>query len=52
MTIGVVPSTLKEEVMKLCAMTSKENKMHIERENRSVFPKVTQVSDVVHGPLV
>jgi hypothetical protein len=26
--------------------------MHIERENPSVFAKVTQVSDVAHGPLV
>jgi hypothetical protein len=26
--------------------------MHIERENPSVLAKVTQVSDVAHGPLV
>jgi hypothetical protein len=33
-------------------MATKENKMHIERENLSVLDKVTQVSDVAHGPLV
>jgi hypothetical protein len=32
-------------------MSSKENKMHIERENLSVLTKVIQVSDVAHGPL-
>jgi hypothetical protein len=37
--------------MKLCVMATKENKMHIERENLSVLAKVTQVSDVAHGPL-
>jgi hypothetical protein len=26
--------------------------MHIERENPSVLAKVTQVSDVTHGPLI
>jgi hypothetical protein len=29
-----------------------KKKMHIERENHSVLAKVTQVSDVAHGPLV
>jgi hypothetical protein len=38
--------------MKLCVITTKENKMHIEIENLSVLAKVTQVSDVAHGPLV
>jgi hypothetical protein len=32
-------------------MATKENKMHIERENLSVLVKMTQVSDVAHGPL-
>jgi hypothetical protein len=33
-------------------MATKENKMHIERGNFSVLAKVSQVSDVAHGPLV
>jgi hypothetical protein len=32
-------------------MDTKENKMHIERENLSVLAQVTQVSDVAHGPV-
>jgi hypothetical protein len=31
-------------------MATKDNKMHIERENLPVLAKVTQVSDVAHGP--
>jgi hypothetical protein len=38
--------------MKLCVMATKENKMHIYRENISVSDKVTQVSDVALGSLV
>jgi hypothetical protein len=38
--------------MKLCVMATKENKMHIYRENLSVSAKVTQVSDVAQGPFV
>jgi hypothetical protein len=33
-------------------MATKENKMHIKRENLSVQVMVAQVSDVTHGPLV
>jgi hypothetical protein len=38
--------------MKLCVIATKENKMHIERENLSALAKVTQLSDVSHEPLV
>jgi hypothetical protein len=38
--------------MKLCVIATKENKMHIERENLSVLAKVTQLSDVAHGTLI
>jgi hypothetical protein len=38
--------------MKLCVIITKENKMHIEKENISVLAKVTQVIDVAHGSLV
>jgi hypothetical protein len=33
-------------------MATKENKMHTDSQNLSIFPKVTQVNDVAHGPLV
>jgi hypothetical protein len=33
-------------------MATKENGIHIQRENLSVLTQVTQVSDAAHGPLV
>jgi hypothetical protein len=33
-------------------MATKENKMHVERENLSVLVKMALVSDVAYGPLV
>jgi hypothetical protein len=33
-------------------MAIKENEMHMKRERLSVLAKVTQVSDLAHGPLV
>jgi hypothetical protein len=38
--------------MKLFVIATKENKMHIKRENIKAMATLTQVTNVVYGPLV
>jgi hypothetical protein len=48
--VGFLGSDPVSHHMKLFVMATKESKMHIKKKICKVLTKVTQVSDVAHGP--